>query len=207
MADKVLEIDPKLENDETKSKEMKNTETKEIDAITAHSKEIEEETKKLEQLQSHINKLMGFTSELKPIRTAAEKSEIDARSVYVGNVDYGASAEELAAHFRECGAINRVTIMRNKVTGRPKGFAYIEFGAKESVKASLALNDGCFRGRQIKVNPKRTNQPGMCTTNRIPRGALGSAPWGSKPYGHGMHPVVRRPLRGFQGRTNSYAPY
>ncbi|XP_055622294.1 polyadenylate-binding protein 2-like [Toxorhynchites rutilus septentrionalis] len=205
MADKVLVSNPKL--DVTKSKEIKNTATTEIDAITAHFQEIEEETKKLEQLQSHINQLMGYSSDLKPIRTAAERSEIDARSVYVGNVDYGASAEELAAHFRECGAINRVTIMRNKATGRPKGFAYVEFGAKEAVKASLALTDGLFRGRQIKVNLKRTNQPGMCTTNRTPRVAQGRTPWGSQPCGHEMHSVVRRPLRGFQGRKSFYNPY
>lgn len=36
-----------------------------------------------------------------------EKGEVDNRSVYVGNVDYGATAEELEEHFHGCGSINR----------------------------------------------------------------------------------------------------
>lgn len=99
--------------------------------------------------------------------------EIDNRSIYVGNVDYGATAEELEAHFHGCGSINRVTILCNKVDGHPKGFAYIEFGSKDFVETALAMNETLFRGRQIKVMSKRTNRPGLCTTNRIPRGFRG----------------------------------
>jgi polyadenylate-binding protein 2 len=50
--------------------------------------------------------------------------------VYIGNVDYGATAEELEQHFHGCGSINRVTILCNKFDGTPKGFAYIEFADK-----------------------------------------------------------------------------
>ncbi|KHN80926.1 Polyadenylate-binding protein 2 [Toxocara canis] len=46
----------------------------------------------------------------------------------------------------------------------------MEFAEKESVQTALALNDTLFHGRQIKVSPKRTNKPGMSTTNRPPRG-------------------------------------
>lgn len=101
-----------------------------------------------------------------------DKMEIDNRSIYVGNVDYGATAEELEAHFHGCGAINRVTILCNKADGHPKGFAYIEFSSKDFVETALAMNDTLFRGRQIKVLAKRTNRPGLSTTNRFPRGSL-----------------------------------
>jgi polyadenylate-binding protein 2 len=50
-----------------------------------------------------------------------EKMETDTRSIYVGNVDYGATAEELEQHFHGCGSINRVTIQCDKFTGHPKG--------------------------------------------------------------------------------------
>lgn len=53
--------------------------------------------------------------------TTDEKIEIDARSVYVGNVDYGATAEELEKHFHACGNVVRVTILCDKFTGYPKG--------------------------------------------------------------------------------------
>ena len=39
-------------------------------------------------------------------------------------VDYGATAEELQAHFQGCGTIERVTIMTDKFTGHPKGLAF-----------------------------------------------------------------------------------
>ena len=77
--------------------------------------------------------------------------EVDARSCYVGNVDYGATAEELEQHFHGCGSINRVTILCNKFDGNPKGFAYVEFTDKDSVDTAMALDDSLFRGRQIKV--------------------------------------------------------
>jgi polyadenylate-binding protein 2 len=142
----------------------------ELEAIKARVKEMEEEAEKLKQLQSEVNKQMTMGSPTAPVpMSLEEKIEIDNRSIYVGNVDYGATAEELEAHFHGCGSINRVTILCNKVDGHPKGFAYIEFGAKEFVDTALAMNETLFRGRQIKVSPKRTNRPGLCATNRFPR--------------------------------------
>lgn len=81
-----------------------------------------------------------------------EKLEVDNRSIYVGNVDYGANAEELEQHFHGCGSINRVTILCNKYDGHPKGFAYIEFADKDSVQTAMAMDESLFRGRQIKVH-------------------------------------------------------
>ncbi|XP_007670866.1 embryonic polyadenylate-binding protein 2 isoform X1 [Ornithorhynchus anatinus] len=111
--------------------------------------------------------------------TPKEKMEADNRSVYVGNVDYGGTAEELESHFNSCGEINRVTILCDKFSGHPKGYAYIEFASESSVKAAVDLDESTFRGRIIKVLPKRTNMPGISSTDRgglrghcIGRGAL-----------------------------------
>lgn len=126
----------------------------ELEAIKARVKEMEEEAEKLKQMQSEVNKQMtlGSPPGIVPIALSVEeKKEIDDRSVYVGNVDYGATAEELEVHFHGCGSMNRVTILCNKVDGHPKGFAYIEFGSKDFVETALAMNDTLFRGRQIKV--------------------------------------------------------
>jgi polyadenylate-binding protein 2 len=105
--------------------------------------------------------------------SAEEKMEADARSIYVGNVDYSATAQELEAHFHGCGSINRVTILCDKFSGHPKGFAYVEFGDKDSVQTAMALDDSLFKGRQIKVVSKRTNKPGISSTDRAPRGGRG----------------------------------
>nr|XP_012592605.1 embryonic polyadenylate-binding protein 2 isoform X1 [Microcebus murinus] len=95
-----------------------------------------------------------------------EKVEADHRSVYVGNVDYGGSAAELEAHFNRCGEIHRVTILCDKFSGHPKGYAYIEFATERSARAAVELDDSVFRGRVIKVLPKRTNVPGISSTDR-----------------------------------------
>ncbi|MGH0181069.1 UNVERIFIED_CONTAM: hypothetical protein FKN15_009325 [Acipenser sinensis] len=71
-------------------------------------------------------------------------------------VDYGATAEELEAHFHGCGSRSLQYSL----------FAYIEFSDKESVRTSMALDESLFRGRQIKVGAKRTNRPGISTTDR-----------------------------------------
>uniref|UniRef100_A0A2K6GWN0 Bcl-2-like protein 2 n=1 Tax=Propithecus coquereli TaxID=379532 RepID=A0A2K6GWN0_PROCO len=155
----------------------------ELEAIKARVREMEEEAEKLKELQNEVEKQMNMSpppGNAGPvIMSIEEKMEADARSIYVGNVDYGATAEELEAHFHGCGSVNRVTILCDKFSGHPKGFAYIEFSDKESVRTSLALDESLFRGRQIKVSlcfplyilysqviPKRTNRPGISTTDR-----------------------------------------
>jgi len=122
------------------------------DTIDEASKINAEEAAKLRELHADLAKQESETQE--------EKSDIDARSIYVGNVDYDSSPEELQKHFQSVGVINRVTILLNKFTGQPKGFAYIEFAEPSSVTDSLVLNDSVFRGRNLKVVPKRTNIPG-----------------------------------------------
>lgn len=81
-----------------------------------------------------------------------DKMEVDNRSIYIGNVDYGATADELEQHFHGCGSMNRITIQRNKYDGHPKGFAYIEFVDRDSVQTAMALDESLFRGRPIKVS-------------------------------------------------------
>jgi polyadenylate-binding protein 2 len=55
------------------------------------------------------------------VLAAAEKEAVDQRSVYIGNVDYSATPEDVSNHFASCGVINRVTILCDKFTGNPKG--------------------------------------------------------------------------------------
>ncbi|KAJ8797770.1 hypothetical protein J1605_016972 [Eschrichtius robustus] len=142
----------------------------ELEAIKARVREREEEAEKLKELQNDVEKQMNMSpppGNAGPvIMSIEEKMEADACSIYVGNVDSGATAEELEAHFNGCGSVNRATILCDKFSGHPKGFACIEFSDKESVRTSLALDESLFRGRQIKVIPKRTNRPGISTTDQ-----------------------------------------
>jgi polyadenylate-binding protein 2 len=106
----------------------------------------------MDQELESLGKAQG-TSDGKP---SASTESVDDCSIYVGQVDYEATAEELRAHFSSCGTINRVTIMTD-ARGNAKGYAYIEFAEKVSVENALKLDDTPFKGRQLKVVPKRTN--------------------------------------------------
>ena len=111
------------------------------------------------------------------MNNAIDDQNSDLRSIWVGNVEYSATAQQLESHFTGCGKIERVTIQCNKFTGHPKGFAYIEFSEQTSVEPALALNGSLFCGRIIQVLAKRSNLPGISSTNRPPvRQALYRAP-------------------------------
>lgn len=83
--------------------------------------EMEAEAAKLREMQASLDQARQDLSE--------DKEDVDNRSIFVGNVDYSTSPEELQAHFQSCGSINRVTILLDKFTGQPKGFVFFSFGS------------------------------------------------------------------------------
>ncbi|KAF9563694.1 RNA-binding domain-containing protein [Agrocybe pediades] len=125
--------------------------------------EMEREANKLRELQAAAAEQAANSSDAHgtAMDTDEDKANADSRSVYVGNVDYSATPEEIQGHFQACGTINRVTILCDKFTGHPKGYAYVEFAEPEHIDAAVALDNSLFRGRLIKVTAKRTNVPGF----------------------------------------------
>lgn len=85
----------------------------EISAMKRRVAEMEEEAAKLREMQASLDNQAEGVQE--------SKTDVDSRSIFVGNVDYSASPEEIQAHFQSCGSINRVTILLDKFTGQPKG--------------------------------------------------------------------------------------
>ncbi|RXM99823.1 Adenine phosphoribosyltransferase [Acipenser ruthenus] len=135
-----------------------NVEDPELEAIKARVREMEEEAEKLKEVQYETEKHLIMSPQASGVfypMTAEEKVDADNRSVYVGNVDYGSTADELEVHFNGCGPVNRVTILCDKFSGHPKGFAYIEFSDRDSVKTAMALDETLFRGRIIKRTPQQ----------------------------------------------------
>merc|ERR1719201_290453 len=128
--------------------------------LTSADAEIEEMQRKVQEMEEEAEKLKQLTDSVEEHGDGIDREEVDKRSVYIGNVDYGSTPEELQEHFKSCGQISRITILVDKYTGNPKGFAYIEFADEQSVQNSLLLNGSLFRGRQLKVIQKRTNIPG-----------------------------------------------
>ncbi|EZG57857.1 RNA recognition motif protein [Gregarina niphandrodes] len=112
-----------------------------------------------------------------------EEDDTIKRSIYVGNVDYGSTPQELVQHFASCGKIQRVTIMVDKMTGHPKGYAYIEFAEEGGASSALALSNTTFRDRVLKVLPKRKNIAGYTATVRGGGRRAGYMPMYGMPYG------------------------
>ncbi|KAG7097272.1 hypothetical protein E1B28_004638 [Marasmius oreades] len=142
--------------------DSEEAESQEIMLMKQRVAEMEMEAKKLRELQAaaEVNQKKEQPT---PMETDEDKNEnaADSRSVYVGNVDYSATPEDIQAHFQSCGTINRVTILCDKFTGHPKGYAYVEFAEPEHVDTALAMDNSLFHGRLIKVTAKRTNIPGF----------------------------------------------
>ena len=117
------------------------------DEIQKRMNEMEDELNKLNQLQSSVEKKIGNVAD-----------SVDEHSIYIGQVDYEATIDELRAHFAPCGSIDKIAIICDH-RGNSKGYAYIAFVDKESVANALKLDDTPFKGRQLKVLPKRHNIP------------------------------------------------
>jgi polyadenylate-binding protein 2 len=81
--------------------------------VKAKIEEMEVEASKLRAMQSNLDEMQCELVE--------KRGDVDSRSVFVGNVDYSASPEELQSHFQSCGKINRVTILLDRYTGTSKG--------------------------------------------------------------------------------------
>ncbi|KAF5743941.1 Polyadenylate-binding protein 2 [Tripterygium wilfordii] len=155
-------------------------------------------------MQAKVEKEMSSAEDpLTAAASQANKEELDARSVFVGNVDYSCTPEEVQQHFQACGTVNRITIRTDKF-GQPKGYAYVEFLEVEAVQEALLLNESELHGRQLKVTSKRTNVPGMKQfRGRRPnpymgfraRGPYMPPPFMFSPYGYGKVPRFRAPMR------------
>ena len=87
-----------------------------VETMQRRLAEMEAEAQKIREMQETVDK------EHSALSSKERREDIDARSVFVGNVDYGATPEEVQAHFASCGSILRVTILCDKITGHPKGY-------------------------------------------------------------------------------------
>ncbi len=73
-------------------------------------------------------------------------------TIYVGNLKFQTTEEELSTLFSQYGDVHNVKLIRDRVTGRPKGFGFVEMDEADGNAAIEALNGIEFGGRTIKVN-------------------------------------------------------
>jgi len=77
-------------------------------------------------------------------------------NIYVGNLPYSLTEEELKAAFSEFGEVSSVNIIMDRMSGQSKGFGFVEMSDNsEADEAIKALNESALNGRNIKVNQAR----------------------------------------------------
>jgi RNA recognition motif-containing protein len=78
------------------------------------------------------------------------------KNIFVGNLDFNTSEEELRQTFESYGQVDRVSIMTDRETGRSRGFGFVEMtNAEDGEKAIAALNGAQLGGRTLNVNEAR----------------------------------------------------
>ena len=78
------------------------------------------------------------------------------KNIFVGNLDFNTSEEELRQMFEAHGQVDRVSIMTDRDTGRSRGFGFVEMtNGEEGDKAIAALNGTQLGGRTLNVNEAR----------------------------------------------------
>ncbi len=80
-------------------------------------------------------------------------------SIYVGNLSYDVTKEDLTAVFAEYGSVSSVQLPVDRETGRMRGFGFVEMSSETEETTAITELDGAdWMGRQIKVNKARPRQ-------------------------------------------------
>jgi RNA recognition motif-containing protein len=79
-----------------------------------------------------------------------------ARKLYVGNLPFQAGEAELHDLFGRLGTVESIHVVTDQMTGRPRGFAFVEMGSEAEAQAAIqALHDTELAGRRLTVNEAR----------------------------------------------------
>lgn len=88
--------------------------------------------------------------------------------LFVGNLSYQTAENDLQDYFAQAGTVTSVNLMMDKLTGKSRGFAFVEFAsAEEASKAVEEFHNKEFQGRSLTVNIARPRE------ERAPRGSGG----------------------------------
>ncbi len=89
-----------------------------------------------------------------PERMCLEKEIFMATNkIYVGNINYNTTEEELQDLFKDYGDVQSVNIIVDRYSGQSKGFGFVEMESAEAASAAIsALNEQEFGGRRLRVN-------------------------------------------------------
>ena len=87
--------------------------------------------------------------------------------LYVGNLPFSATEDQVRALFATHGTVDKVSLVNDRETGRPRGFGFVEMPNADATRAMQALDGKDFGGRPLKVNEAQERERGA------PRGNFG----------------------------------
>jgi cold-inducible RNA-binding protein len=105
--------------------------------------------------------------------------------LYVGNLPFNTTENELQELFSQAGAVQEVTLMQDRFTGKSRGFAFVTMGSEEDAQNAISkLNGQAMEGRPLTVNEARPRE------QRAPggggRGGYGGGGYGGRREGGGQ---------------------
>ena len=84
-----------------------------------------------------------------------------SKKIYVGNLPFSSTEEDLDALFRRHGTVASVNVITDRETGRPRGFAFVEMESESEADAAIRALDGSSQGgRDIRVNEAQDRRGG-----------------------------------------------
>src|SRR5215470_3720715 len=93
------------------------------------------------------------------VAMATEESKFMGRKLYVGNLPYDVGENELHELFARAGSVESVTVMRDQMTGRARGFGFVEMSTDEEAQTAIReLNASQVGGRSLTVNEARPKE-------------------------------------------------
>jgi cold-inducible RNA-binding protein len=79
-----------------------------------------------------------------------------ATKLFVGNLDYTVTSDDLREAFSQAGTVTDAVVITDKMSGRSRGFGFVEMGSDEEAKAAIEkMNGSDLKGRKINVNEAR----------------------------------------------------
>ncbi len=82
-----------------------------------------------------------------------------SKSIYVGNLPFSATEDEVREMFEAHGAVHSVKLINDRETGRPRGFGFVEMDQAEAEAAIKALNGLDHGGRSLRINMAEEKKP------------------------------------------------
>jgi len=82
-----------------------------------------------------------------------------AKKLYIGNLSYDTTEDALRACFEKVGTVESATIITDRMSGRSKGFGFVEMSTEEEAKKAISECDGKeLEGRELRVNEARPRE-------------------------------------------------